>query len=326
MKKRRSSAVNEQRTKTTLVVRSHAHEQFGKIRVVMIDEEPWFFAIDAAKALAYTNTKKAVRDHCKKAQPIEITRGNETFPPKIIDEFGEPYKIFGTPPKIIPESDLYRLIMCSQLPEAEAFQDWVVEEVLPSIRKNGFYAKNEPTDGLTKLKALQESVNALVEHEKKLMEHESKLITHDDTLVSHEGRIYHIESIRNSAMNSLSKTELSERSPAPLPTRAKINMAIREFCMANGVQFDNVWNALYRQIYYRHGINLKARAKNRNVNKLDIAEELGLLEDMWDILSELIEKNPKNLKMRPKSQKDKDREWMRERRKRADEDDDEYAV
>lgn len=320
MKKRRSSAVNEQNIEGKLIVREH--EQFGKIRVVIIDEEPWFFAYDAAKALGYSNTRDAIIKHCRKAKSLMIPKGRESRRFEIIDEFGNQYNKLGAAPKIIPESDLYRLIMGSQLPEAEAFQDWVVEEVLPSIRKKGFYAKNEPTDGLTKLKALQESVNALVEHEKKLMEHESKLIIHDDTLVSHEGRIYHMESVSRSALNSLSRTELSERRPGPLTTRAKINMAIREFCMANGVQFDNVWNALYRQIYYRHGINLKARAKNRNVNKLDIAEELGLLEDMWDILSELIEESPKKLKMRPKSQRDKDREWMRERRKRADEDDD----
>jgi len=328
MKKRRSSEVNEQRAKTALVVRSHVHEQFGKIRVVIIDEEPWFFAIDVAKSLAFEDTKHAIRRHCKKAKSLMISNGGVTPPFEIVDEFGNQYNKLGTSPKIIPESDLYRLIMGSQLPEAEAFQDWVVEEVLPSIRKTGHYTK----PGMTQLEALQhsagilqESVNALVEHEKKLKEHESKLTTHDDTLISHEGRIYHIESVSKSAMNSLSTTELSERRPGPLTTRAKINMAVREFCIANGVQFDNVWNALYRQIYYRHGINIKARAKNKNVSKLDMAESLNLLDKMWDILSHLIKENPNNLKKRTKSQKDKDRAWMRERRRRADKEEDEFT-
>lgn len=92
------------------------------IRVVDRNGEPWFVARDVALALGYVRTADAVREHCKGVGEMETpsTGGNQVM-------------------KIIPEADLYRLILKSKLPQAEAFQDWVVEVVLPSIRKHGAY-------------------------------------------------------------------------------------------------------------------------------------------------------------------------------------------
>ncbi len=102
-------------------------EEFGAVRVVDVNGEPWFVASDVAKALGYANPAEAIQDHCKKVN--KINHHSKTLPP--------------TPPVnilIIPESDVYRLVMRSNLPDAERFQDWVVEEVLPSIRKTGSYS------------------------------------------------------------------------------------------------------------------------------------------------------------------------------------------
>lgn len=93
-----------------------------KVRTVWHEGSVWFVAKDVAECLAYTNPLKAVRDHCKGV--------NETFIPSA----GGRQLI-----KIIPESDVYRLVMRSKLPAAEQFQTWVCEEVLPSIRKTGGY-------------------------------------------------------------------------------------------------------------------------------------------------------------------------------------------
>lgn len=97
------------------------------VRVVMRDGEPWFVAKDVARNLGYTNTKKATIDHCKHA---ELLKGNESLP---LTE--SPRGI-----AIIPESDVYRLVLRSKLPHAEAFQDWIVEDVIPQIRKEGAYS------------------------------------------------------------------------------------------------------------------------------------------------------------------------------------------
>lgn len=101
-----------------------SNEEFGSVRVIVQDGEPWFIASDVAKALGYERPNDAVNTHCKKVNKFsygDSPRG------------AQPYNI-------IPESDVYRLIMRSNLPNAERFQDWVVEEVLPSIRKTGNYS------------------------------------------------------------------------------------------------------------------------------------------------------------------------------------------
>lgn len=88
-------------------------QEFGQVRVVDVNGEPWFVARDVAKALGYQNTVEAVNTHCKKVNDF---RDSKMLPS-------------ATPMKIIPESDVYRLVMRSNLPDAERFQTWVVEEV-----------------------------------------------------------------------------------------------------------------------------------------------------------------------------------------------------
>ncbi len=105
------------------------HDAFGKVRVIMQEGEPWFVASDVAKALGYTNPQEATQDHCKKVNKIKysILLGS------VIPTPYEQSKYVN----IIPESDVYRLIMRSCLPQASVFQDWVCEDVLPLIRKTG---------------------------------------------------------------------------------------------------------------------------------------------------------------------------------------------
>jgi hypothetical protein len=104
------------------------HEQFGKVRTLLVDGEPWAVAKDIATALGYADTAQAIRKNCKKSKVYEVLS-----PGRGVQKT-----------TIIPESDIHRLIMRSRLPAAEAFQDWVCEEVLPSIRKTGSYASQHP--------------------------------------------------------------------------------------------------------------------------------------------------------------------------------------
>lgn len=110
-------------------------EEFGKVRVVMQDEDPWFVASDVAKALGYANPQEATREHCRKVN--KITQPSESLPS---------VKCPPTFINIIPESDVYRLVMRSNLPKAVEFQDWICEEVIPSIRKTGGYLIAKPDD------------------------------------------------------------------------------------------------------------------------------------------------------------------------------------
>ena len=111
-------------------------EEFGSVRVVMQGDDPWFVASDVAKSLGYDNPANAINTHCKKINKITLSPdlgGREIsskMPPVVMN--------------IIPESDVYRLVMRSNLPNAVAFQDWVCEEVLPAIRKTGEYSTTLP--------------------------------------------------------------------------------------------------------------------------------------------------------------------------------------
>ncbi len=99
------------------------------VRVLWRDDTPWFVAKDVALVLGYADPHKAIRQHCKGV-------GEAPTPSS-----GGMQKV-----KIIPERDLYRLIMRSRLPAAERFEEWVVGEVLPSIRKTGSYSTDALPD------------------------------------------------------------------------------------------------------------------------------------------------------------------------------------
>lgn len=114
------------------------------VRVLEIDSDPWFVAKDVALALGYANPQKAVRDHCRKTQDVGGARK--------VHPSNERESRFVTPSdldpqtKIIPEGDVYRLIIRSNRPEAEAFETLVMEEILPTIRKTGSYGSPAKVD------------------------------------------------------------------------------------------------------------------------------------------------------------------------------------
>lgn len=100
--------------------------EFGDIRTVVIDGEPWFVGRDVCKALGYSDvkagTRKNVDEEDKRVRPVDTPSGNQNM-------------------TIINESGLYSLIFGSKLESAKKFKKWVTSEVLPSIRKTGAYGQ-----------------------------------------------------------------------------------------------------------------------------------------------------------------------------------------
>mgnify|MGYP003311864835 CR=1 FL=1 len=131
------------------------------VRIVQMDGEPWFVAKDVAVALGYSRPADAIAQHCKKAQ--------------LIGKVGDLPTLLNLHPqtKIIPESDVYRLIFRSKLPSAESFETKVVEEVLPSIRKTGSYQAGSPLP--PHLQAIQDLVLLAAENERRISAVESRL-------------------------------------------------------------------------------------------------------------------------------------------------------
>lgn len=122
------------------------NNEFGQLRTINIDGKDYFVGKDIALALGYKNTNDAISRHCK----------------GVVKHEG--LKINGIEVALITEGDIYRLITHSKLPTAEKFEEWVFDEVLPSIRKHGMYATettidnilNDPDFGIRLLTELKE--------------------------------------------------------------------------------------------------------------------------------------------------------------------------
>lgn len=112
------------------VFKNLVHPEFGELRTVEIDGEPWFVGKDVAVALGYKKPENAIANHVS----------DEDKTSTLIQGSGSNYKSKAT---IINESGLYSLILSSKLPSAKEFKHWVTSEVLPSIRKNGAYIRNQ---------------------------------------------------------------------------------------------------------------------------------------------------------------------------------------
>ena len=114
------------------------NEEFGQLRMIFIDGKQYFMASDVAKALGYVRPNDAVSQHCratvKHSIPISGKEQEVNF---------------------IPEGDVYRLIIRSKLPKAEEFERWVFDEVLPTIRKQGYYTADNNKNDETKAKLLR---------------------------------------------------------------------------------------------------------------------------------------------------------------------------
>lgn len=106
--------------------------EFGAVRSILIDGEPWFVAADVCKALELEKTNRALSrldDDEKGAHSVSTPGGRQRM-------------------SIISESGLYSLILGSRKPEARAFKRWITHEVIPSIRKHGAYMTDSLLDAL----------------------------------------------------------------------------------------------------------------------------------------------------------------------------------
>lgn len=126
--------------------------EFGDIRTVEIDGEPWLVGKDVAQALGYSDTKSALSDH---VDPEDKMQGDGVT---IRDSMGREQH-----PTIINESGLYALIFSSKLPGAKKFKHWVTSEVLPSIRKHHGYLSPEAAEQLNRVLAGFEHLTKRVE-------------------------------------------------------------------------------------------------------------------------------------------------------------------
>ena len=123
-----------------------SNPEFGQVRTVEIDGQPWLVGKDVAVALGYKNPQKALHDHVD-AEDVTV---NDLF------------TVNGTPAALINESGLYSLILSSKMPKAKAFKHWVTSEVLPAIRKNGVYESVKARQHIEQLETTNAQLNAAI--------------------------------------------------------------------------------------------------------------------------------------------------------------------
>ena len=216
------------------------NEVFGNVRTLTTEDgKILFVANDVAKALGYTNPSKATNDHCKKAIRL---RGNDSLGRK--QEY-----------KFIPEGDIYRLISRSKLPNAEKFESWVFDEVLPSIRKHGAYMTPETLDEIISnpefgIRLLTELKNE--KEARQVAENKNKLLNDENEALSKDILEWADEKI--------------------------INAIVRRYGSTFG-EFGKAWIEFKKNILYKYSINIESRITNylNNTGKKTRPKTLSML-------------------------------------------------
>ena len=150
------------------------NEEFGRIRTVMIDNEPWFVGKDVAQILEYRETAKAIRTHVD-AEDKGVS---------VLDTPGGKQEI-----TIINESGLYSLVLSSKMPRAKEFKRWVTSEVLPTIRRTGGYVADEEKFAETYLPFLDEPYKNLFKLQMIAINKLNERIRHDEPLVEFANQV-----------------------------------------------------------------------------------------------------------------------------------------
>ena len=189
------------------------NDEFGSIRTVTIENEPWFVGKDVAEVLGYQNGSRDINRHVDDEDKL-CTK---------IEYAGQKREV-----TIINESGLYSLIMSSKLPTAKKFKRWVTSEVLPSIRKTGSYGKP-----MSQLEIAQYSINLLIEQERKMK-----------ALEAQQGEQVKRLDIIDSRLEVLNGVHIEETG------RDRLNAMVRAYVVKKGIGYAEGWKD-FKKMYNR---------------------------------------------------------------------------
>ena len=260
-----SSSTSTASAPEVTVFKNPVHPEFGELRTVEISGEPWFVGKDVATALGYSDTFGALKKHVDAADKQNCQN----------DSFDTPRGM-----TIINESGLYSLILSSKLPSAKEFKHWVTSEVLPSIRKNGAYIRNQ--ENMTPAEIVARGLIAA----QKIIEEREKEIVH---LNNRCGRLTQTIAEKQDVINAISRN-------VPAPTkRMMLNRVMRR---RSPELAQSRWSYLYARFDEIYHKNVKIRMKNYNAEPghrkcysiLDFTEKvLNMLDELYDLAVKLFE-------------------------------------
>lgn len=192
------------------------NEEFGQIRTVTIDNEPWFVGKDVAEALGYKNTKDALATHIESCDKV---MGSQNATPSITDSMGRTQH-----PTWINESGLYALIFGSKLESAKRFKHWVTSEVLPAIRRTGSYDMEQYSP----------EMKAILMHDKKLVKMDERVTDLENNMTIDYGQQQALgDAVNHSVLDVLGGKESEAYKTIGKKVFAECNRDLKHFFHVN---------------------------------------------------------------------------------------------
>lgn len=173
------------------------NEEFGKIRTVIKDGEPWLVGKDVSKILGYSDVNKAIAMH--------VDNEDKKLNDKTSSSFGQ------RGATLINESGFYSLVLSSKMPRAKEFRRWVTAEILPAIRRTGGYVANEDMFIENYLPFLEEPYQGLFRLQMMAINQLNERIRHDQPLVEFANQVSNTDNLID--MNAMAKLAIEENIP-----------------------------------------------------------------------------------------------------------------
>jgi prophage antirepressor-like protein len=239
--------------------------EFGQVRVIVQkNNEPLFCLADICRILSIGNPshlKERLEEGGIQLVDLQALSNNEGVKIK---------QLGNTKSNFVNEPNLYRVIFQSRKEEAVKFQNWVFNEVLPSIRKTGSYSLKP----MTHIQMLAAQAQAMAELEQRLYETENKV----EQLVT----------VQEENLKQLNKLPLMQEEVPSFTPRQELNQMVRTYALSANLKYNEVWNKVYSELYYRYHISLNAYKKEKGENNLDIAEKIGAIDKLKVVVSNLL--------------------------------------
>lgn len=247
--------------------------EFGSIRTIMVNEEPYFVGKDVAEILGYSDPSSAVSKNVDDEDKTTL----------LLEQDGSNYKSKTT---IINESGLYSLILSSKLPQAKDFKHWITHEVLPSIRQYGLYATPvtiesmiaDPDFAIKLLTQLKEEQQKFKEAQEKNKMLENEIQYKEDVIIG-----------------MVDDIDLATK-------RQRINQIVRHK-VKYPKDIARRWNLLYEEFANKYHLNLGARFdkykdefKPKLKNNIDLIDrQMNMIPQLYEICCKFFENDVKAL-------------------------------
>ena len=242
------------------------NEQFGAVRTVIREGQPWFVSVDVCNVLDLSNPTIAVSrlDEDERAKFNLGRQGDAT---------------------IVNEPGLYTLVLGSRKPEAKAFKRWITHEVIPTIRKTGAYFTRKPDSYM---------IDDPIERARRWIEEAQERLALQETVNEQRKEIEYKENI---IIGFVEDIDLATK-------RQRINQIIKHN-VRGGALIAARWEMLYKEFEMKYHVNLKARMesdtyaniKPKLKNKMDLIDRgMGMTAELFEIACKLFENDVDELK------------------------------